>query len=157
MIYRYMKPGEETYVSKLISRVLNRYVAPNYSQEGIKEFESYIIPDLITDRTRSDHFVLVAELEGNLVGAIEVRSLSHVSLLFVDSDYQRSGIGNVLLSKSLEICRDSRPDVSAVTVHASPNAVEAYLKYGFETQGPEQIENGIRFVPMVLNVARDST
>jgi len=76
LIYRYMKLGEETEVSKLVSRVFNQCIAPNYSQEGIQEFESHVDPDLIASRTQADHFVLVAELNGGLVGIIQLRNYS---------------------------------------------------------------------------------
>jgi predicted GNAT family N-acyltransferase len=33
---------------------------------------------------------------------------------------------------------------------------EAYAGLGFEAEGPEQTVNGIRFVPMVLNVTSTS-
>jgi hypothetical protein len=41
-----------------------------------------------------------------------------------------------------------------VTVHASPNAVLAYAKLGFQATGAEHVQNGIRFIPMVLDLPR---
>ena len=149
-----MKAGGEVEVCSLVTRVFNEFVAPLYSPEGIKEFFRYADPALLSSRTRDNHFVLVAELQGQIVGAIEVRNCDHISLFFIDGKSQRKGIGKKLWRKALDTCLANRPDLAKITVHSSPNAVEAYSVFGFQAEGPEQIVNGIRFVPMALNTKR---
>jgi predicted GNAT family N-acyltransferase len=86
------------------------------------------------------------------VGAIEVRDYNHISLLFVHMAHQRQGIARELLRRALAICCRYRPSLRQVDVNSSPNAVVAYARLGFRQRGPEQIKNGIRFVPMVLDL-----
>jgi len=153
VIYRAMKASEEQQVCDLVVRVFHDFVAPLYSPEGIQEFLSYAAdPGLLRDRLLANRFVLVAELQGRVLGAIEVRNSDHVSLFFVDGELQQKGIGKKLWRTALDTCLANRPDLARITVHSSPNAVEAYQRLGFQVEGPEQTVNGIRFVPMALAV-----
>jgi GNAT superfamily N-acetyltransferase len=107
-------------------------------------------PDQLRDRLRVNRFVLVAELGSQIVGAIEVRNCDHVSLFFIDGESQRKGIGRELWRRALDACLANRPEVVKITVHSSPNAVQAYQRPEFQAEGAEQTVNGIRFVPMAL-------
>jgi GNAT superfamily N-acetyltransferase len=158
VIYRAMEPGEEQQVCHLVVRVFTEFVAPLYSPEGVREFLTYAAdPDRLRERLQANRFVLVAELQGRMVGVIEVRNCDHISLFFVDGQAQRKGIGSGLWQRALDACLAGRPDLDRVTVHSSPNAVEAYNRLGFRTEGPEETVNGIRFVPMALAVKETAT
>jgi GNAT superfamily N-acetyltransferase len=153
VIYRTMKAGEERQVCNLVVRVFTEHVAPFYSPEGVREFLSYAAdPNQLRERAQAHRFVLVAELQGRIVGIVEVRNCDHISLFFVDAKEQRKGIGKELWRRALDACLAGQPEVARITVHSSPNAVEAYRKLGFRTEGPEQTVNGIRFVPMMLTL-----
>ena len=153
VIYRAMKAGEERDVCRLVARVFADFVAVLYSPQGVREFLAYAADfDQLRERLQANHFVLVAETQGRIVGAIEVRNCDHISLFFVDGELQRKGIGNGLWRRALVSCLANRPEVAKITVHSSPNATEAYQKLGFQAEGPEQTENGIRFVPMAFAV-----
>ena len=153
IICRAMKAGEEQQVCDLVVRVFSDFVAPLYSPEGIQEFLTYAAdPNQLRDRLLANRFVLVVELEGRITGAIEMRNCDHISLFFVDSQLQRKGIGRELWHRALDTCLTNQPALSKITVHSSPNAVDAYQKLGFQAEGSEQTINGIRFVPMAFRV-----
>lgn len=146
--YRNMKPGEEDDVCSLVTRVFNSFVASQYAKEGVEEFLKFVKPDAMAARTKASDFVLVAETNDEIAGMVEMRDGEHICLLFVDERFQRQGIAAELLRRALEICVGK----TAITVHSSPNAVEAYRHLGFQATGPEETKNGIRFVPMALNI-----
>ena len=157
VIYRAMKAGEERDVCRLVARVFADFVAVLYSPQGVREFLAYAADfDQLRQRLQANYFVLVAETQGQIVGAIEVRNCDHISLFFVEGELQRKGIGNGLWRRALVNCLANSPDVAKITVHSSPNAVETYQKLGFQAEGPEQTENGICFVPMAFAVQRSS-
>ena len=149
-----MQPGEEQEVSKLVVRVFKAFIAPYYSPQGVEEILSYVHPDALASRARLDHFVLLAKVKDDLVGVIEVRKHSHVSLLFVDGRYQRQGIARELLNKSIEIIREKNPQLDKLTVNSSPNAVEAYRKLGFVAEEEERIIKGVKFQVMSRPLTR---
>jgi GNAT superfamily N-acetyltransferase len=145
-----MRSGEEQTVADLAARVFNQSVAPGYADEGVQEFLRYATPGLLQQRSRAGHFVLVAEDAEEIVGLIEVRNCEHIAMLFVALPGR--GIGKELVRRAVARCRSESPGVAQVTVHAAPGAVEIYGRLGFVATGPEQLENGIRFVPMALSL-----
>ncbi|NIM49051.1 MAG: GNAT family N-acetyltransferase [Gemmatimonadales bacterium] len=147
---RRMRPGEEAAVIDLVARVFNETVAPHYSEEGVLEFFKYAAAEPLAARSQSDHFTLVAEQDGDLVGMIEMRRFEHVAMLFVEP--RGRGVGKALLDEALAVCRVERSDLSVMTVHSSPNAVPAYERLGFLATDSERELNGIRFVPMALEL-----
>jgi GNAT superfamily N-acetyltransferase len=147
---RLMRLGEETSVSDLIVRTFQRDIAPHYVEEGIREFLSYVTPEAILSRQARNHVMLVAIQGASLVGILELRGYSHVSLLFVEATRQRKGIGRQLMDKALQLYKTHHPGLREITVNSSPNAVEAYKRFGFHATGELQVKNGIGFVPMAL-------
>lgn len=147
-VLRYMEIGEEGKVSALIKNVFAEYIAPDYPIEGQIEFSKYIVPEAIQERLKKQHFIMVAEYDRNIIGTIEVRDYYHVSLFFVDSQFMGKGIGKELYRKSLEICKQMKPDITKIEVNSSPYAVPIYEKLGFRVIGESQTKNGIIFIPM---------
>lgn len=152
LVIRPMNPGEETGVCDLVMRVFTEFVAPGYGPEGLKEFHKYVDPAALLKRSEAGHFVLIAAVQGQLAGVIEMRHHEHICLLFVDRQFLRRGIAKALLLQALDVSRQHNPDLERVTVNSSPYAVPVYEKLGFVQTGPEQVKNGIRFVPMALGL-----
>lgn len=147
---RPMRSGEEAAVIALVARVFDETVAPHYSEAGVQEFYGYAAPEPLAARLQSDHFILVAEQGDALVGMIEMRHAEHVAMLFVEP--RGRGTGRRLLQAALAVCMSQHSGLSHVTVHSSPNAVPAYECLGFRATDQERELNGIRFIPMVLEI-----
>ena len=152
--YREIEEGEEERVSAFLKEVFGAFIAPDLEREGVRDFADYASPEKLEKRSEENHFVLIAEAGTRLVGVLEMRNHCHLALLFVHQEFQRRGIGRALLDRALHRCRAATPTLAAVTVNAFPGAVSAYRRMGFEPTGPEKIENGIRFVPMRLDLRR---
>ena len=152
-IIRPMHRGEETEVFDLVRRVFNEFVAPLYSQAGVDEFFRYAQPDALVQRSQNNHYVLLAVVERNPVGMIEIRDNCHVSMLFVDRSFQRQGISRALLQQAIDECRRHHPDLNQISVHAAPNSVPIYERLGFRPEYSEQVIEGVRFIPMTLELA----
>ena len=151
-LIRKMNSSDAGEVIDLIHRVFMTAVAPYFSEEGIQEFLHYADQDRLLNRQKANHFTLVASKNTKVIGIIEIRNLNHISLLFVDGLYQRMGIGSALCQRAVELCVKVSPDVPAVSVNASPNAVSAYLRMGFVPTDNEKLVNGIRFTPMSMTI-----
>jgi GNAT superfamily N-acetyltransferase len=153
--YRSMKPGEENQVIELVSRVFHQFVAPLYSEDGVAEFMKYLDPSRLADRAKGDSFVRVAESNNQIIGVIAVKDGSHIALFFVSAEHQGKGIGRKLLSQAVQKCISNNPDLTWITVNSSPNAVAVYRRLGFRETSEERTVNGIRHVPMALEVTLD--
>lgn len=155
--YRMFRPHDEPAVCHLVASVFMEHIAPLYEPEGITEFLQYASPHETTRRLHHDHVMLLAEHHDRIVGVIELRDFDHISLLFVDMVYQRQGIAQELVQRALEMCLQHKPALKTFTVLASPNAVPAYERFGFCITEPEQMRNGIRYVPMAMEISASAT
>lgn len=125
-----------------------KFEADDYSTEGIRHFE-----DFITDTTLHRMFIMgayqmfVALEQDKIVGMITLRNNSHISLLFVDENYHRQGIGRALIEYLREYLL-SEAGISKVTVNAAPYGVAFYHRLGFTDIRPEEEKDGIKYTPM---------
>ena len=151
-VYRPARAGEETAVSNLVARSFNEFIAPDFSEEGIEEFFKYANPRSLARRSGNNHFVLVAEIEGEISGMIEIREMNHISMLFVDKALHGKGIGRELFQLALERIKSEEFLPESVTVHSSRFAVPFYERLGFTKTSEEKIVNGFVHVPMALTL-----
>lgn len=152
IIFRNMLEGEQDKVHELIKKTFDKYIAHEYSEEGIREFKKYIEKDNLLRRQYQEHFTIVAIDGGNIVGVIEVRKPNHISLFFVDERYQGKGIGKILCNKAIERCKIENSQIEHITVNSSPYAVYIYEKLGFKPIQSEKVKHGIRYIPMKLSL-----
>ena len=145
IIYRQIESSETATVSLLAREVFDQFVASHYQTEGVAEFHRYASAEALSQRHKSGYITLVAEHSGELIGMLHLREPRHVSMLFVQSSRQRSGIARGLLAAAGALAGDMDCEF---TVSSSPNAVSAYERLGFRITGSEQCIHGIRFVPM---------
>ena len=124
----------------------------DYPPEGIRSFE-----DFITDSGLKRMFLMgvyqmmVAFVDNKMVGIISLRNNTHISLLFVDRNYHKRGIGKALI-RALAAYVKAEMGQNKLTVNASPYGVGFYHRLGFQDIGPEKQQDGIIFTPMVLNI-----
>ena len=132
----------------LVRDVFWDFEAPEYSDEGILEFEHYIELESIAGEMAQNRLLIWgAFVRGRAVGVIAVRPPCHISLFFVEKRYHRKGIGKALYGVISDYFRGA-PGCEAFTVNSSPYAVPVYQRLGFTETGPEETVNGIRFIPM---------
>lgn len=135
----------------LVWHVFQEFEAPGYSEEGVTEFKKFISLTSIKEQLDCGDFHLwICLHEEKVVGVIASRDLSHISLLFVDKEYHKKGIGKDLYKTFLNSCLEQ--GCLEITVNSSPYAVEIYQKLGFKNTDIEQTVNGIRFTPMKVVV-----
>ena len=82
-----------------------------------------------------------------LVGLIALKNNSHISLLFVDGNYHRKGIGRNLVMTVIDYSA-LKLHTDELTVNASPYAVEFYHKLGFIDTSEVISSDGVQFTPM---------
>ncbi len=160
---RLLAPGEVDTALGLVWRVFLEFEAPDYIDEGVREFKAFIEPAQIRQKMLENQFRLWGGFDGGaLVGVLGARPPCHISLLFVEKSHHRRGVARALLAAMLQGCRaqgglfgDGDADVCGdlrITVNSSPYAAPVYRRLGFADTGAEQTVNGIRFFPMAREV-----
>lgn len=144
--------GEEIRIADLIKTVFDEFVAPEYSAAGNAFFHAYVEPRKIRERFLQGNVLLTAKENGKIIGVLEVRDHNHVCLLFVDKSRHGKGIAKSLLAKAVSLCRTKDDGLKGFDVNASPNSEKIYAKMGFKKTSDMQEVNGLKFVPMVLEL-----
>ncbi len=153
MHYSKFKIGQEKMVSELVWTVFKKYEAPEYPEEGIKTFKTFIAPDNINDMVCNNGFPIYCCFENDkLIGVLAFRGKSHISLLFVHEKYHRQGIAKTLLSNALDEIMASDKNISKITVNSSPYALGVYKRMGFLATSEMQHQDGLLFIPMVKDL-----
>ena len=131
------------------------FEADVYTMEGVRSFE-----DFITDSGLKRMFIMgiyqmmTAYDHGRMVGMITLRNEVHISLLFVDKNYHRHGIGRALIMKMADYVKDELGK-RRLTVNASPYGVAFYHQLGFRDLGPQKQQDGIIYTPMGYEFPED--
>lgn len=129
-------------------RTFLRYEAGDYSNEGIRNFHDFVNDERLHYLFQSGKYELyVAEDDGQIVGMISKRDLKHISLLFVDSNYHKKGVGRALITYLAE--RLSEDGIEHMTVNAAPYGIGFYHKVGFVDTGSVTENDGIIYTPMI--------
>ncbi len=138
MEIRKAEDGEIKEALDLVWEVFMEFEAPDYCDEGIKEFENFL-----HDKAEIDKLLIYAAfIEKKIVGVLAMRE-NHISLFFVNKDHHRQGIGKSIFKSVKENYCNKK-----ITVNSSPYAVNIYKKLGFVAKDHEQVTNGIRYTPM---------
>ena len=133
---------------ELAFRVFLKYEAMEYGPEGIKSFSEFVSDETLKKLFLQGNYLLfVAVEEENIIGLISLRSGNHISLLFVDSDYHRCGVGTSLI-KYLQSYLLMHTRHQKMTVNAAPYGIPFYHKLGFKDTGYETKKDGIIYTPM---------
>ncbi|WP_348945556.1 GNAT family N-acetyltransferase [Chitinibacter sp. FCG-7] len=119
------------------------HLAAQYqSTAGIEQFRLFAQASEIRARDAVGGLCHVAVIQNTIIGVLQARADSHIALLFVLPEFQSRGVGRALI-------RAADAQQRLLTVNASLNSVNAYMRYGFMPIGAEQLsDTGIRFVPM---------
>ncbi len=127
-------------------RTFLRFEAADYEEEGIRNFLDFITdPRLERMFLLGEYKMLIAKAEGKIIGMITLRNVYHISLLFVDAEYQKMGIGKALVHALYQTAGAGK-----LTVFASPYGIPFYHRIGFKDTGREEIRDGIRYTPMIF-------
>ena len=143
MIIKKIQKEEMKEALDLVWKVFIEYEAPDYTEEGIKEFKKAIDDN---EWVEARDFYGAFNEENKIVGVIATKNLTHIALFFVDGNYHRQGIGRKLYEKVKSLNKDN-----FFTVNSSPYAHEIYKHLGFIDTDNEQCVNGLKFYPMRTN------
>ena len=143
MVIKKIQKEEMKEALNLVWKVFIEYEAPDYTEEGIKEFKKAIDDN---EWVEERDFYGAFDEENKIVGVIATKNLTHIALFFVDGNYHRHGIGRKLYEKVKSLNKDN-----FFTVNSSPYAHEIYKHLGFIDTDNEQCVNGLKFYPMRTN------
>lgn len=136
----------------LVLRSFDEFVAPDYEQAGVDAFHAFATPDALRARIADGAIVRVGIVDREIVGVVEFTANAgkpaHLTMLFVDTTYQRKTAGRSLLFHAIDTCKQRDPAPLRMTVDSPPVAVPFYEKHFFQPSGEPTNANGIVTTPM---------
>ena len=133
---------------ELAFKTFLKYEGFEYGAEGIRNFAEFVTDESLKKMFLLGEYLLFVAVENQkIIGLISLRSGNHISLLFVDEEYHRKGVGSALI-KSLQEYLLQNTKYNRITVFAAPYGVPFYHKIGFRDIGEETKKDGIIFTPM---------
>lgn len=138
---------------ELVWRVFEECDAEDYEEIGIQTFRHFIRWENMKELLFRGEMVFFGAFDGGrLIGVIAMRSGFHISLLFVERQYQRKGVATRLVRRGAAYCLEQNPELRRITVNSSPKGRKAYEAMGFYKLAPEQVRDGMRYTPMRIDV-----
>lgn len=84
---------------QVIDATFRLFEAPDYSDEGIENFFRFANGEALRENLRGDMQMYVAKAEGKIVGVLGCRNYSHINLLFVLQEFQRTELPKHCVAK----------------------------------------------------------
>lgn len=150
---RELRPAELSAAIEKVVEVFSEFVRPDLTEGGWTKLLEYLDTGAAIARA-GDHVTIGAFDGGALVGVLEIRRTTHISLLVVDKRNFGRGVARRLLTEACERCHQADASIEQLTVNASRYAIEAYRRLGFLETAEEMVVDGIRFTPMALSLPR---
>lgn len=145
---RWARQEEWASAMQMIWRTFLQFEGKDYTEEGVKNFFDFITDDnLYVAFLRGEYQMMVALDGERIIGAGSVRNRNHLSLLFVDENYHRMGVGRRLMDSLCTYLKEEAGE-RYISLQAAPYAVNFYKKLGFHMVSPEEEISGIRVTAM---------
>lgn len=133
---------------ELAFKVFLKYEAKDYGPEGIRSFADFVSDERLKKLFWQGDYLLFVAMDGErMIGLISLRSGNHISLLFVDEQYHRKGVGSALI-RYLQSYLLMHTGQVKMTVNSSPYGIPFYHRIGFLDTGSETKKDGIIYTPM---------
>lgn len=152
IMYRKAKAEDWEDAMALAWRVFKKYEAPVYPKRGVESFLEFITDNGLYRMFTIGEYHMWIALDGDrIVGLASMRMRHHLSLLFVDGEYHRMGIGTSLMHEIFAYIKEVEKQ-DFCTVNAAPYGVPFYESLGFYKTGDEEVSDGMIIVPMKKHI-----
>ena len=116
-------------------RMFLKYDSIDYGVEHTKRMREAIEDRLKNLSIYTQRLMMVALVDGQVVGMLETYGTNRISLLFVDSEYQRKGIASAMMSKIA--CELKMRGYDKIVLNSSPHGLSFYEHFGFNVEDEE--------------------
>ena len=148
--YEWARPDDWTDSMSLVWTTFMEFEAEDYGSEGVGHFFEFVTDDDLHKAFLNGNYpMVVARLDGQIIGVGSLRNTNMLSLLFVKKEYHRMGIATEIVDKLCRYLRDICHE-NTMVVRAAPYAVEFYKRIGFKVTEPERNISGIKVTGMEL-------
>lgn len=117
-------------------RMFVRYDSLDYGVEHTERMRVAIEDRLKNLSIYIQRLMVVALVDDKVVGMLETYGTNRISLLFVDSEYQRKGIATAMMRKIASELKMRGHD--KIVLNSSPYGLSFYIHFGFTVEDEEK-------------------
>lgn len=122
-------------MAELFYETVHTVNAKDYSKEQLDVWATGDVDLEQWNQSFLEHYTVVAEEEGALVGFGDITKEGYLDRLYVHKDYQKKGIGTAICERLEE-----HYGVERITTHASITAKPFFEKRGYRLVREQQVE-----------------
>ena len=129
-----------------------KFEKKDYTAQVIKSFYQFITDPILEKMFYMGEYQLFGAYENKkMIGMAGIRNRTHISLLFVDEQFHKKGVGRKLMQYIFHYSTTEMGE-QKLTVNAAPYAVGFYHRIGFHDTDRERDAGGIRYTPMIIEL-----
>ena len=134
MILREYRPADCPQLADLFYHTVHTVNAKDYTEEQVNAWATGQVDLEAWDRSFREHYTVVAEENGLLVGFGDIDQTGYLDRLYVHKDYQGRGIATA-------VCNQLEQAVAgSIVTHASLTARPFFEKRGYTVLREQQVE-----------------
>lgn len=146
MILREYRSSDCEEIAKLFYETVHGVNIRDYSSEQVDAWADGNVDISAWDRSFSEHYTVIAEENGVIVGFGDITVDGYLDRLYVHKDHQRNGIAGAICD-----ALESYPDTDELTVHASITAKPFFISRGyFVVKEQEVVRRGVVLTNFVM-------
>ncbi len=134
IIVRNYKLADIKILSELFYNTVHTVNAKDYTPNQLNAWASGRIDRKAWNKSFEEHYTLVAEIDGKIVGFGDIDDSGYLDRLYVHKDYQGQGIATAICDRLEEHAKDD------ITVHASITAKPFFEGRGYAVVKEQEVE-----------------
>ena len=146
MVYRKYRPSDCEKIAELFYQTVHSVNQKDYTPEQLDAWATGQVDLVQWNRTLSDHYTVVAEEDGVILGFGDMAEDGYLDRLYVHKDHQGQGIATALCDRL-----ERAVGAQSIATYASITARPFFEKRGYQTVKPNQVErNGVRLTNYLM-------
>lgn len=146
MVYRKYRPSDCEKIAELFYQTVHSVNQKDYTPEQLDAWATGQVDLVQWNRTLSDHYTVVAEEDGVILGFGDIAEDGYLDRLYVHKDHQGQGIATALCDRL-----ERTVGAQSIATYASITARPFFEKRGYQTVKPNQVErNGVRLTNYLM-------
>lgn len=143
---RSYRPSDCGAMAKLFYDTVHTVNALDYTQEQLNARATGQVDLTAWNRSFLNHYTVVAETDGVVVGFGDIASNGYLDRLYVHKDYQRQGIATAICD-----CLEKAAAGALITTHASITARAFFEQRGYAVKEEQVVErHGVKLTNFVM-------
>lgn len=138
MILRRYKSKDCKEIIELFYNTVHTINIRDYDEAQVKVWASKNLDSTLWNLTLLEHYSIVCEKEGIIIGFGDIDKLGYLDRLYVHKDYQGFGVATKIVNELEEYARKN--NVSTVITDASITARPFFEKRGYEVIKEQEVE-----------------